>query len=89
VGRGAALLALNPKAWAIMAALFAQFPSADTMTVLAVALVFTLNNALAFALWAGLGQSILAHMTSETQVRAVNRGFALMLAVVALAMAAG
>lgn len=86
---GAALLALNPKAWAIMAALFAQFPAADTMTVLGVALVFTLNNALAFALWAGLGQTILAHMTSETQVRAVNRSFALMLAVVALAMAAG
>jgi len=86
---GVALLALNPKAWAIMAALFAQFPSADWWTVAWVALVFTLNNAVAFLLWTGLGQSLLARIQRPDPLRRMNRGLALLLAAVAIMVAIG
>jgi len=81
---GAALLALNPKAWAIMAALYAQFPSADWHTVAWVATVFTLNNAVAFMLWTGLGQTLLARIQNPAHLRRINKGFALLLAAVAI-----
>ena len=82
-GTGAALLALNPKAWAIMAALYAQFPSADWHTVgMGCDLVFTLNNAVAFMLWTGLGQTLLARIQNPAHLRRINKGFALLLAAV-------
>lgn len=86
---GAALLALNPKAWAIMAALFAQFPSADWRTVAWVAGVFTLNNAVAFVLWTALGQSLLSRIRNPAHLRHVNQGFAVLLAAVAIWVAVG
>lgn len=86
---GAALLALNPKAWAIMAALFAQFPSADWQTVAWVAGVFTLNNAVAFLVWTGLGQAMLAGIRTPAHLRQMNRAFAVLLAGVAIWVAVG
>ncbi|NBB97272.1 MAG: LysE family transporter [Alphaproteobacteria bacterium] len=81
---GAALLALNPKAWAIMAALFALYPDADLPTTLRVAAIFTLNNLVAFAVWTMAGQALLGQ---SRHVALMNRGFALLLAAVALHMA--
>lgn len=83
---GAALLILNPKAWAIMAALFAQYPEANTPKIIEVATVFTLNNALAFALWTLTGQAALGR---PRYARLANRAFALILAGVALHLALG
>lgn len=81
---GAALLVLNPKAWAIMAALFALYPDADWPTTLQVAVIFTLNNLVAFAVWTMAGQTLLGQ---TRHVALMNRGFALLLAAVALHMA--
>lgn len=81
---GAALLLLNPKAWAIMAAMFAQYPQADWATVAQVAVIFTLNNAVAFAVWTLAGDTILGRLRHAVYV---NRAFALVLAAVALRMA--
>lgn len=82
--QGAALLALNPKAWAIMAALFALYPDADLPTTLHVAVIFTLNNLVAFGVWTLAGQILLGHPRSAALA---NRGFALVLAAVATSMA--
>ena len=81
---GVALLALNPKAWAIMAALFVQFPSADWQTMTWVAAVFTINNAVAFLVWTVLGQSLLARIQNPAHLRQINRAFAVLLAAVAI-----
>jgi threonine/homoserine/homoserine lactone efflux protein len=83
---GVALLALNPKAWAIMAALFAHYPNANAFKIAEVAAVFTLNNALAFALWTLAGYALLA---KPSYARLANRVFALILAAVALHLALG
>lgn len=83
---GAALLALNPKAWAIMAALYAQYPGADTTTITQVAAIFTLNNALAFALWTVAGQWLLGQ---PHHARAANRIMALILCGAAVGIALG
>jgi len=83
---GAALLALNPKAWAIMAALFAQYPDASALKIAEVAVLFTLNNALAFAIWTLAGHALLA---KPIYALWANRVFALILAAVALHLALG
>jgi len=81
---GAALFALNPKAWAIMAALFALYPDADWPTTLHVTGIFTLNNLVAFAIWTLAGQTLLGQ---ARHAMLMNRAFALCLAGVALRMA--
>lgn len=61
---GALLLLLNPKAYVIIALMFAQFlgraPLDPVAAVLLIALVFTLNNLLAFVAWSVVGDRIAA-----------------------------
>lgn len=81
---GAALLALNPKAWAIMAALFAQYPDAAWPTIIQVSTIFTLNNAIAFAVWTLAGHTLLGRIRHSLWA---NRAFAILLAGVAVCLA--
>ncbi|WP_238547731.1 LysE family translocator [Meridianimarinicoccus roseus] len=62
IGTGAALLLLNPKAYVIIALMFAQFAEAAGSPggVVWIATVFTLNNLAAFALWTVLGERLAA-----------------------------
>lgn len=81
---GAALLALNPKAWSIMAALFALYGDVGWATTVTVALIFTLNNLVAFVVWTLAGQRLLRQTRYTTQI---HRVFAVLLTAVALHMA--
>ena len=87
---GAILLLLNPKAWLILALMFTQFlpaaGSTDPRLVLWIAMVFTLNNLIAFTLWAVAGDRLLHRLRNASDRRILNTGFALMLAGVALWM---
>ena len=87
---GAILLLLNPKAWLILALMFTQFlpaaGSTDPRLVLWITTVFTLNNLIAFTLWAVAGDRLLHRLRNPSQMHALNTGFALMLAGVALWM---
>jgi len=83
---GAILLILNPKAWLILSLLFTQFPGERPSDVAAITLIFTLNNLLAFVVWAIAGQSLSSLFRSETRARRVNLLFAASLACVAFWM---
>lgn len=86
---GAMLLILNPKAYVIIALMFSQFLSgAGAPEVLRITTLFTLNNLLAFTLWTLLGDRLAFHFREEARARALNRGFGVILAVVALWMLA-
>lgn len=87
---GAVLLVFNPKAYVIIAAMFAQFlpPAPSVALVLWVTTVFTLNNLVAFSLWTVAGDLLLRRFRDPRQARLLNRGFALVLACVALWMLA-
>ena len=54
---GAVLLLLNPKAYAIITAMFAQFLAQDSSAgrVLGITTLFTLNNLVAFTIWTWAG----------------------------------
>ncbi|MCC1482542.1 hypothetical protein [Roseibaca sp. Y0-43] len=69
-----------------MATLFAQYPEADTARITQVATIFTLNNALAFALWTIAGQWLLGQ---PHHARAANRVMALILCGAAVGIALG
>ena len=85
---GAILLILNPKAYAIIAAMFAQFLSddADTLRVVWITCLFTLNNLLAFTAWTWAGNRLLRHWQRDATARWLNRGAAVGLAGVAVWM---
>ncbi len=85
---GAVLLILNPKAYVIMAALFAQFlpPAPTAGQVLWITTVFTLNNLVAFSLWTVAGDLLLKRFRAPDQAQRMNRSFALVLAGVAVWM---
>jgi threonine/homoserine/homoserine lactone efflux protein len=86
-GDGAILLLLNPKAYMIMALLYAQFlPAGEAQwaNVLWIASVFTLNNLGAFLLWAWAGDQMGRAFRSERSAKVLNSGFAVLLAGVAL-----
>lgn len=88
---GAIVLLLNPKAYYIIAVLFTQFlrPPAnnDIATVLAITIVFTLNNLVAFIVWALGGRALTALFRSERSKRWIDRLFAATLIGVAVWMA--
>lgn len=88
---GAMLLMLNPKAYIIMAAMFAQFLPDDPTPalVLWITTVFTLHNLVAFTGWTLAGDLLLRRFRRPGTARAFNRGCAILLAVVALWMALG
>lgn len=87
---GAVLLLLNPKAWVIMLLLFSQFsgalPLPPAIGALTVALIFTLNNLVAFTAWTLAGQSMARRFASRTQARLLNRLFGAALLAVAVWM---
>jgi threonine/homoserine/homoserine lactone efflux protein len=83
---GAILLALNPKAWLIIALMFTQFPPATGAVAMWITVVFTLNNLLAFTLWSLLGDGLGRVFRHRGKALVLNRVFALTLAAVALWM---
>lgn len=87
---GAILLLLNPKAYVIIALMFTQFLPAsgvhDPALVVWITLVFTLNNLLAFTAWTLFGDLLARRFRSAADARAMNAGFGVMLAAVALWM---
>lgn len=88
-GGGVLLLFLNPKAYMIIALMFTQFADAPGLGTVGVATVFTLNNALAFTLWAAVGATLTRVWARPATAAHLNRGLALMLAAVALWMGLG
>jgi len=86
-GGGMVLLLFNPKAYVIIALMFTQFGAASGLGVVGITTVFTLNNMLAFALWAALGRWVARLWSHPDQAVLLNRGLAAMLAGVAIWMA--
>ncbi|MCX8225395.1 MAG: LysE family transporter [Sulfitobacter sp.] len=88
---GFALLMLNPKAYVIMSLMYSQFltVSAGWADVLWIAVIFTLNNLVAFLIWTVLGEGIAARFQNEGTARVMNIGFGLTLAAVAMWMLLG
>lgn len=87
---GVVLLILNPKAYVIIALMFTQFltPSdrGTLAPVLLITSVFTLNNLIAFSLWALIGDKIAGYFRSPENARTLNRMFGIILAAVAFWM---
>ncbi|RLV57395.1 LysE family translocator [Aeromicrobium phragmitis] len=77
---GAVVLLLNPKAYSIIAAMFAQFlatpGSADRSAVIAIAVIFTLNNLVAFLVWASGGRALSTVLGASRYQRVLSYVFA-------------
>jgi threonine/homoserine/homoserine lactone efflux protein len=87
---GAVVLLLNPKAYYIIAAMFTQFlrpPATDDVgTVLAIAVIFTVNNLVAFLVWTFAGRTLTVLFRSTRSQRVIDYLFAATLAAVAVWM---
>ena len=87
---GVILLILNPKAYMIMALMFSQFLSMDgglqIANVLAISTIFTLNNLVAFSIWAAVGDKIADKFRTDEGARRLNLMFGTILAAVAVWM---
>ena len=87
---GVVLLLLNPKAYIIMALMFSQFLSMDgglqIANVLAISTIFTLNNCVAFSIWAAVGDKITNKFRTYEGARRLNMMFGMILAAVAIWM---
>ncbi|EGG92791.1 Transporter, LysE family [gamma proteobacterium IMCC1989] len=85
---GVILLVLNPKAYVIISAMFSQFLLIDSNVklILLITTVFTLNNLLAFSLWAYIGDRLLRQFRNERNSKILNVIFSVILAGVALWM---
>ena len=87
---GVVLLLLNPKAYLIIAVMFSQFLSVGEndgwFRILWITTVFTLNNLLAFTLWAYAGDRLAAQFRNPKQAHQFNMAMGLMLAGVTLWM---
>jgi len=81
---GVILLVLNPKAYVLMALMYSQFGQSDTLV--RVATVFTLNNTLAFCLFALAGDRIAARFSHSQSAEKANKAMAAMLTAVAIWM---
>ncbi|MEZ5825271.1 MAG: LysE family translocator [Geminicoccaceae bacterium] len=90
VAEGALLLLLNPKAWMIIASMFATFLDgdrpADASRVLAISTIFTANNLVAFMLWTVAGERLRRMLDNERRARIFNLVMGLMLVAVGLTM---
>lgn len=76
---GVLLLTLNPKAYVIIILLFTQFMS-DTSTsnyffLFIVTSIFTLNNFIAFSVWAIMGDILIKKFRSTSNARLLNKLF--------------
>lgn len=93
---GAALLALNPKAYMIIALMFTQFlgqgqaqghnQNDSMMLIILMTTVFTLNNLAAFLTWTVLGDRLAARFRKKGDARMLNRIFGGILGVVGIWM---
>ena len=84
---GVLLLVLNPKAYVIIALMFTQFLDAsEPGKVVLITTVFTLNNLVAFSLWALIGDQIAGSFRTAESARRLNIFFGAILAGVALWM---
>lgn len=87
---GVVLLALNPKAYLIIALMFTQFLPAGAEDRLAaviwIATVFTMNNLLAFTAWTLAGDRLARLFRVDRSARLLNIGFGGVLAAVAVWM---
>ena len=85
---GVALLVLNPKAYVIIALMFTQFLGQSSMnlfgSVMLITTVFTLNNLIAFSVWALVGDQIAVYFRSPKSARLLNLTFGSILAAVAI-----
>ena len=87
---GVILLALNPKAYVIIALMFTQFLGQSeegwAVTVLLITTVFTINNLIAFTIWALVGDQIAGYFRTAESARKLNMLFGAILASVAVWM---
>lgn len=87
---GAFLLVLNPKGYVIITLMFSQFLGrAETVPltfVLLISTVFTLNNLVAFSLWAFIGDRIAGYFRAPESARRLNIVFGGALTAVAVWM---
>ena len=87
---GVVLLVLNPKAYFIIAAMFAQFLKIESgdqvILVLWILTVFTLNNLISFTAWIIVGDRLATLFRSESNAKMMNLGFGSLLAVIAVWM---
>lgn len=87
---GVVLLILNPKAYVIIALVFTQFLDQSEMGTLAavflITTVFTLNNLVAFSIWALIGDKIAGYFRTPESARNLNVMFGGILAAVAVWM---
>ena len=87
---GVILLILNPKAYVVIALMYTQFldqsQSGWPTTMFLIAAVFTLNNLIAFSLWAVVGRTIIRYFTTPESARILNTIFGAVLAAVAVWM---
>ena len=81
---------LNPKAYVIIALMFTQFLDQSGMgapsAVLLITTVFTLNNLVAFSLWALIGDKIAGFFRTPDSAHKLNVMFGGVLAAVAIWM---
>lgn len=88
---GAVVLLLNPKAYYIIAVMFTQFlrpPLDDDVgAVLVISAIFTLNNLVAFVVWALAGRGLAALFRSGRSKKWIDYAFAATLVGVAVWMA--
>lgn len=77
---GAVVLLLNPKAYYIIAVMFAQFLrpplDEDLVAVLTITIIFTINNLIAFVVWAFAGQGLAALFRGERSKKWIDYAFA-------------
>ena len=87
---GVILLILNPKAYVIIALMFSQFTNSSIdvnwMRAIWITAVFTLNNFVAFTLWAYAGDRLATQFRNPRQARQFNFAMGLMLAGVTIWM---
>ena len=85
---GVILLILNPKAYVVIALMYTQFldqsQSGWPTTMFLIAAVFTLNNLIAFSLWAVVGRTIIRYFTTPESAQILNTVFGAVLAAVAV-----
>jgi len=81
---GVILLVLNPKAYVIIALMFSQFLNVESSVVFVavIAIVFTLNNLVAFTVWTLIGDVLARTFRNEQNARILNRCLGVMLALV-------
>ena len=85
---GVVLLVFNPKAYVIISLMFSIFldSSQNTLKLITITLVFTINNFISFTLWTVFGDLIGAKFRNEKYSKILNNVFSLLLFLVGVWM---